>query len=44
MFDKLDMSQMAKMFEKAQQEAQKLQDDLESNIEHKSVAPIKSFP
>ncbi len=30
MFDKLDMSQMSKMFEKAQEEAKKLQEDLEN--------------
>ena len=30
MFDNFDMSQMTKMLEKAQQEAQKLQEDLES--------------
>ncbi len=30
MFDKFDMSQMTKMFEKAQEEAKKLQEDLEN--------------
>ncbi|NPA81736.1 MAG: YbaB/EbfC family nucleoid-associated protein [Epsilonproteobacteria bacterium] len=30
MFDKLDLSQMGKMFEKAQEEAKKLQEDLEN--------------
>ncbi len=30
MFDKIDLSQMGKMFEKAQEEAKKLQEDMES--------------